>query len=177
MKHLKATLNQIAIYGLTLIALAVIWTSGTFPVMAESFSHIALNCIDPIATEVFYTQHFGFQRARVAQLPDGSQIVFIKSADGGMYLELFETPENSTALNEVNDGSQDPGIRHLAFKVDDVDAKIAAMGEAAKITLGPLSFDVFIPGWRTVWIADPDGRIVEIGQGFQDEENPLPLEF
>jgi glyoxylase I family protein len=27
-----------------------------------------------------------------------------------------------------------------------------------------------------VWIADPDGRIVEISQGFTDEENPPPME-
>ena len=35
------------------------------------------------------------------------------------------------------------------------------MGEAARVTLGPLDFDAFIPGWRTVWIADPDGVIWE----------------
>ena len=67
-------------------------------------------------------------------------------------------------------------MRHLAFKVDDVDAKLAELGDAAKITLGPLDFDAWIPGWRTVWIADPDGRIVEISQGFTDEENPPPME-
>lgn len=32
------------------------------------------------------------------------------------------------------------------------------------------------PGWRTVWLADPDGRIIEISQGFTDQENPPPLE-
>jgi glyoxylase I family protein len=66
-------------------------------------------------------------------------------------------------------------VRHLAFKVDDVDAKLAEMGADAKITLGPLNFDDYIPGWRTVWIADPDGRIVEISQGFVDQDNPPPL--
>jgi glyoxylase I family protein len=49
------------------------------------------------------------------------------------------------------------------------------MGEDAKITLGPVNFDDYIPGWRTVWLADPDGRIVEISQGFTDQENPPPL--
>ncbi len=37
---------------------------------------------------------------------------------------------------------------------------------------GPFDFDAFIPGWRTVWVADPEGNIVEITQGYQDEENP-----
>jgi glyoxylase I family protein len=68
----------------------------------------------------------------------------------------------------VNDGPTHPGFRHLAFKVDDVDKKLASMTNV-EITLGPLDFDDFIPGWRTVWIRDPDGRIVEISQGFTDE--------
>jgi glyoxylase I family protein len=56
--------------------------------------------------------------------------------------------------------------------VDNVEAKLAEMGEDARITLGPLDFDAFIPGWRTVWVADPDGNIVEISQGYVDQENP-----
>ena len=56
-----------------------------------------------------------------------------------------------------------------------MDAKLAAMGDEAKVTFGPFGFDAFIPGWRTVWIADPDGNIVEISQGYTDEENPPAL--
>ena len=47
------------------------------------------------------------------------------------------------------------------------------MGTDARITLGPLNFDSVIPGWRTVWLADPDGRVVEIGQGIIDELSSL----
>jgi glyoxylase I family protein len=50
------------------------------------------------------------------------------------------------------------------------------MGTDVKITPGPFNFDEIIPGWRTVWIADPDGRIIEISQGYKDQENPLKLE-
>jgi glyoxylase I family protein len=46
------------------------------------------------------------------------------------------------------------------------------MGAAARITLGPIDFGAFVPGWRTVWIADPEGNIVEISQGFRDQEPP-----
>ena len=51
-----------------------------------------------------------------------------------------------------------------------VDEKIAEMGDDAVITLGPLDFDDVIPGWRTVWIKDPEGNIVEITQGFKDQD-------
>ncbi len=142
----------------------------------QIFSQLALTCKDPIATEKFYTKHFGFKRARVAKLPDGDQIVFIKMIDSAFYLELFQAKEESPIPPPTNDGPQYPGVRQLAFKVDSVDAKLAQMGDDAKITLGPLNFDDYIPGWRTVWIADPDGNIVEISQGFVDEDNPPPLD-
>ncbi|MBE2271758.1 MAG: VOC family protein, partial [Anaerolinea sp.] len=67
------------------------------------------------------------------------------------------------------------GVRHLAFKVDSIDAKLAEMGSDAQVTLGPLDFSDFIPGWRTVWVADPEGNIVEISEGFRDQENPPAL--
>ena len=140
------------------------------------FSQVALTCKDPIATEKFYTKHFDFKRARVAKLPDGNQIVFLKMGDSAFYLEIFKASEESPVPPPINDGPQYPGVRQLAFKVDNVDAKLAEMGDDAKVTLGPLSFDDFIPGWRTVWIADPDGNIVEISQGFVDEDNPPQLE-
>lgn len=142
----------------------------------QIFSQVALTCKDPIGTEKFYTKHFGFKRARVAKLPDGDQIVFIKMIDSAFYLELFQAKEESPVPPPTNDGPQYPGVRQLAFKVDSVDAKLAQMGDDAKITLGPLNFDDYIPGWRTVWIADPDGNIVEISQGFVDEDNPPPLD-
>jgi glyoxylase I family protein len=136
------------------------------------FSHVALASQEPVTTERFYTKHFGFQRARVIPLGP-EQIVFIKSGD--MYLELFQAKEARTGQPPVGDGPWSPGPRHLAFQVDDVDAKLAAMGSDAVISQAPMSFDAFIPGWRTVWVKDPDGNIVEISQGFVDEPNPTPL--
>jgi glyoxylase I family protein len=133
------------------------------------FSHIALGCKDPITVEQFYTKHFGFKRARVIPLGD-EQIVFIKS--GNIYLEIFQAKEESPVPPADKDGPQYPGLRHIAFQVDNVDAKLAEMGNNAKITLGPFSFDDFISGWRTVWVADPEGNIVEISQGYVDEDNP-----
>lgn len=137
--------------------------------MLQIISQLAITCKDQAVTEAWYSEHFGFRRARVARLPDGNEIIFIKMADSAFYLELFKASEESPLPAAVNDGYTFPGFRHLAFKVDDVDKKLAAMGEAARITLGPIDFDDYIPGWRTVWIADPDGRIIEISQGFTDE--------
>lgn len=138
---------------------------------AVHFHHIGVACVDPIATERWYTRHFGFARARVVPL-EGDQIVFIKRGD--LYLELFRATEDGTGT-PGGTGPEYPAWKHLAFQVDSVDDVLAAMGADARITHGPADFGAFIPGWKTAWIADPDGNIVEISEGFVDEENPPPL--
>ena len=138
------------------------------------FSHMAMTCKDPLATERFYTKHFGFTRARVVS-PGANQVVFIKRAD--IYLEIFRATREAPAKQTLSSGSgpEYPDWRHLAFQVDNVDAKLAEMGDEAKITLGPQDFDSVIPGWRSVWIVDPEGNIVEISQGYVDQQNPPAL--
>lgn len=134
--------------------------------------HIAIACQDPIAIEKFYTTYFGFHRARVIPL-GGEQIVFIKSNNA--YLELFQSKEPLPVPRADKDGQWYPGWRHIAFKVDNIDVKLAEIGDAAVITLGPFDFSDFIPGWRTVWISDPEGNIIEISQGYVDEVHPPAL--
>ncbi len=136
--------------------------------------HMALACQDMKATERFYTRYFGFCRARLIPV-DGTAIIFIKS--GNSYLELFQAKEERPVPQAPKDGPWYPSFRHMAFKVDNVDAKLREMGDDAKIALGPFSFDDVIPGWRTVWVNDPDGNVVEISQGYVDQENVPQLQM
>jgi glyoxylase I family protein len=138
------------------------------------FSHVSLTCADPVAAERFYTRHFGFSRARVVPLGGSDQIVFLRA--GSLSLELFRATEMPHGPPATADGPGHPGWRHVAFAVESVDAKLAEMGTDARITLGPLSFDDFIPGWRSVWLTDPDGNIIELNQGYVDQDAPPPLE-
>lgn len=131
---------------------------------APVYAHIGLNCRDMALTEAFYCTHFGFRRARVIQLGN-EQIIFLKA--GEAYLELFKAKGDSPEPPCANDGPQYAGFRHISFNVEDVDAALKSIG--AEVTLGPLSLDDFVPGWKTAWIKDPDGRIIEICQGYQDE--------
>src|SRR5208282_2354276 len=96
-----------------------------------AFNHIAINCKDPILIERFYTKHFGFRRSRV-YLPGPGQVVVIKS--GPLSLELFPAKGDRPSPVE-RDGTEYPGIRHVAFLVDDLDAKLAAMGSDATLSL------------------------------------------
>ena len=137
------------------------------------WSHVGLNCRDQKATEEFYTRWFGFHRARGVAVGDG-EIVFLRSGDA--YLELFpaqqaDTGDAGEGVQATADGPARAGeIRHLAFQTDDVDAFLARLGDEADITLGPLGFEEFIDGWRTVWIRDPDGVIIEVSQGYHDAD-------
>ena len=80
-------------------------------------------------------------------------------------LELFETEEIGT--QGKSDGpSLSAAVRHFGFQVENVDGVLLAMGDEVEVTLGPLDFDSFIPGWRTAWVRDPNGYIIEISQGF-----------
>jgi glyoxylase I family protein len=131
------------------------------------YAHMGLTCKDMAATEAFYCKHFGFRRARAVPLGN-DQIVFLKAGD--VYLELFKAKGESPEPQCTHDGPGYAGFRHIAFMVEDVDAALKSIGNAAEMTLGPLAFDDFIPGWKAVWIKDPDGRIIEISQGYKDEE-------
>jgi glyoxylase I family protein len=137
------------------------------------YAHTGLTCADLAATERFYTKHFGFRRARVVDLGGGKQIVFLKGAD--TCLELFQGAGSDPAGIPAADGHGYPGIRHLAFEVDDVEAFIKTLGADLKVNLGPLHFDAFISGWAAVWVRDPDDRVVEICQGYRDDDNPPPF--
>jgi len=143
--------------------------------MAElEFHHISLTCQDMVATERFYTRHFGFERARVVPLGDDNQIVFLRGP--GLYLELFRASQENPLKPPANDGYPWPGVRNFSFRVDDVDGTLAAMGEDADLAFGPMSFDDFISGWRSAWLRDPDGNLVQITQGYVDQARPPPLQ-
>lgn len=136
------------------------------------FSHLGFSCDDPIAVERFYTKHFGFKRVRV-YAPGPDQVVQI--ARGPVAIELFRATQRRPCPVAGGAGPEYPGYRHMAFLVDDLDAKLAAMGPDARITLGPVDMSQFIPGMRVAWIADPEGNIIELNQGYVDEDNPPPL--
>lgn len=129
------------------------------------WAHVGLNCRDLATTEDFYRMWFGFERARVVGEGD-DQVVFLRN--GTAYLELFSV--GGQPGSPTQDGPHTPGaIRHLAFQTGEFDAFLDRIQGVVPVTLGPLRFDEVIPGWRTVWISDPDGVVVEVSQGYRDQ--------
>lgn len=133
----------------------------------QHFSHIGLNCKDPLMIEEFYSKYFGFERARVYD-PGPDQVVMIKS--GGVYLELFRAKRPSPVGKPDKDGYTFPGMRHFCFQVESLDEALSELGSEVEVTLGPLDMSEFIPGMKVAWVADPEGNIVELNEGYKDEE-------
>jgi len=94
---------------------------------------------------------------------------------GSLSLELFSAVGEAPTWPAGKAGPEYHGLRHLAFLVDDLDAKLAELGDSVKIDLGPVDMSQYIRGMRVAWVADPEGNILELSQGYVDEDNPPPL--
>ncbi|HEX2973380.1 MAG TPA: VOC family protein [Tepidisphaeraceae bacterium] len=130
--------------------------------------HFAMGCIDRISQERFYAKHFGFRRARVFNA--GTPNEFVMARLGGMCIEFF-----GGAPAEARGGEQSVGFRHLAFEVEDMEAKIAELQADGVKTGEIIDCSGVTPGMRVCFFNDPEGNVLEIMQGWRDEENPPSL--
>ncbi len=131
-------------------------------------AHLALNCRDRLAQERFYTEHFGFRRCRVFNAERADEFVMLRLGD--MRMELF----GADAPPAASGGEQAVGFKHLCFEVPDIEAKRAALA-AAKLDVGPvIDCGDTVPGLKVCFFRDPEGNVVELMTGWQDEEAPPP---
>ncbi len=133
------------------------------------FSHVALNCNDPIKIEQFYCKHFGFKRSRVYE-PGPDQVVMIKLGD--CYVELYSAQGKPPLPAPEKDGYAFAGVRHFCLSVSDLDGLLKQIAQDADLSLGPLDMSQYVTGMKVAWIKDPEGNVVELNQGYQDQLNP-----
>jgi glyoxylase I family protein len=124
----------------------------------NAINHIALNCSDLAAQEAFYTRHFGFKRSRTFNRGKPDEFFLLKL--GSTRLELFPTDRAKTAA--LRGGEQPIGFKHLAFDVPKLEPGIEP---DPIIDVGHIT-----PGFRIVFFRDPEGNILELMEGYQEEE-------
>jgi glyoxylase I family protein len=131
----------------------------------NAFNHVALNCRDLAAQEAFYTKHFGFKRSRTFNRGQPNEFFMLKL--GSMRLELFSADRDKVAA--LQGGEQPVGFKHLAFDVPKLEPVLAGL-VADGIAPDPI-IDVahVLPGARIVFFRDPEGNILELMEGYQDE--------
>jgi glyoxylase I family protein len=124
--------------------------------MLNGFHHVAIICSDYPRSKQFYTEILGFsviaENYREARdsykcdlaLADGSQI------------ELFSFPSAPTRPSRP----EAQGLRHLAFKVDDLDATIQKLTDKG-VECEPIRVDEYTEK-RFTFFQDPDGLPLEL---------------
>jgi len=131
----------------------------------QGIHHVAYRCKDAKETVAFYRDIMGmdFQLAIAEDQvpstgePDPYMHVFMDAGNGNV-LAFFEIP-NSPAMGK--DPNTPSWVQHIAFKVEDIDALLAAKKrlEAAGIdVLGPVNHTIF----ESIYFFDPNGHRLEL---------------
>ncbi len=90
-----------------------------------------------------------------------SQIVMLETPDGHGRIELstFQAPPSPTG--DTQTPANAPGIRHIAFEVDDLDATLARLRTCGAEVIGDGRYqDIF----RLCYLRGPEGVIVELAE-------------
>ncbi|HEY0793432.1 MAG TPA: VOC family protein [Chthoniobacterales bacterium] len=129
----------------------------------SALNHIALNCQNLAAQESFFCKHFGFKRSRTFNAGQPNEFIMLKL--GSVRLELFPT---ATTAGEQG-GEQTIGFKHLALDVPNLEEALEAL-RADGIKPDPIIDQPHVvPGMRIVFFRDPEGNIIELMEGYQDE--------
>jgi glyoxylase I family protein len=137
--------------------------------MSESFTfnHLAFRCRNIKEQEKFYTKHFGFKRSRTFRRGAAEEFFMLKL--GAMRLELFP-PDPKIESEREKGGEQMVGFRHLAFNVPKLETVITGLREEGIEPDKIIELPEIAPGFRIVFFRDPEGNILELMEGYCDEE-------
>jgi glyoxylase I family protein len=122
----------------------------------KGIDHIGINTRDFEKTLTLYRDIFGFEELNSVVLDD-IVATYLKIPGGGR-MEIFD----NLGKTKHHDITQlDNGVRHLAFRVEDVEKHAQIMRDNGyEITYGPAELEDF--NVRTFLIIDPNGIEVEL---------------
>jgi glyoxylase I family protein len=139
--------------------------------MSRTVQHVAINCRDRAAQERFYSRHFGFRRARVFNAGQPDEFVMMRLGDTCM--EMFQATDLPP---DASGGEQPVGFKHFCFGVPDVAAKATELNEDG-IETGPvIDCADQVPGLKVCFFKDPEGNVLELMEGWQDQDSPPGLD-
>lgn len=123
----------------------------------DTLHHVAIIGRNYEATREFYVDKLGFEQLDEYVRPDKGDILF-NVRKGDLVLEIFIKPQ--APLRPAIPQPEHTGLRHLAFRVDDVAACLAAFDRLG-IPHESLRYDDF-DGKAMAFFFDPDGLPLEI---------------
>lgn len=125
----------------------------------KSVHHVAIICSDYQRAKDFYINILGLTQVAEAYREARQSYKLDLALPDGTQLELFSFP-NPPARPSRPEAC---GLRHLAFKVDDVEACKTAL-EQKGIFVEDIRVDEYT-GKRFTFFADPDGLPLELYEG------------
>ncbi len=151
--------------------------------MILAFAHPGIVVPDLDQAIAFYVKAFGFRLLSDQEgwesSPETDRAIGCPNsacrgamlAGHNCYIELFEYRSPAqTALPPGRFLAHEPGIRHIAFYVDDVRTEYERILEAGALPLG-----VLVEGGTVVYCRDPFGNIIELAEIPNPRENPTEL--
>ena len=125
--------------------------------MFKNVHHIAIIGTEYIKTKEFYVDKLGFEVISEHNRPEKNDII-INVKQGNLVLEIFI--KEAAPLRPKIPSPEYSGLRHLAFKVDDVEAVLKKFDEL-DIAHEELRYDDF-DNRKMAFFFDPDGLPLEI---------------
>ncbi len=118
--------------------------------------HIAVICSDYAESKLFYSETLGLRIISEVYRAERESYKLDLEIPGGVQIELFSFPAAPARLSYP----EACGLRHLAFKVSDLDHDVAVLADKGvsveEIRTDPLT------GKRFTFFADPDGLPIEL---------------
>lgn len=127
----------------------------------KQIHHVAIIVSDYPASRAFYVDKLGFTVVRENYRPargDWKLDLRVGQGPDAVELELFGEPNPPRRPTRP----EACGLRHLAFRVQDIDAAVAELA-ALGIACEPVRVDEFT-GERMTFFRDPDGLPLELHQ-------------
>mmetsp|Transcript_28724 Transcript_28724/g.54366 ORF Transcript_28724/g.54366 Transcript_28724/m.54366 type:complete len:129 (-) Transcript_28724:82-468(-) len=124
--------------------------------MNLAFHHVAIIVSDYEASKRFYTQTLGLEIILESYRAARQSWKLDLRLDGGGQLEIFSFPNTPDRPSRP----EACGLRHLAFRVSDLDRSVAALA-AKDVAVEPIRVDENT-GARFTFFADPDGLPIEL---------------
>lgn len=123
----------------------------------DSVHYIAIIGHDYAKTKEFYVEKLGFELLDEHHRPEKQDILF-NVRQGQLTLEIFIKPD--APKRPALPHPEHTGLRHLAFRVEDVESCLAEF-DRLDIPHTELRWDDF-DGRKMVFFFDPDGQPLEI---------------
>lgn len=128
--------------------------------MAKAALDVGLITAEAEPILAFYEAVAGLERLEPLEIPNVGRIH--KLACGDSVLRVM-VPTRPPEPDDSESFSSRTGLRYLTLEVEDIEAAVEAVRESGgQVVLPPFELR---PGRKVSQVADPDGNMIELGQG------------